>query len=188
MHSRVAFVSLFALTVATVRCGGGTADPKGPGPNETPPVSRPVAMACTPTANPFSDAGAATCTTSSDCASSTTGQTHCVAGRCSIDFCLTDSDCGTGNVCECASAFYGGNAIHGNVCVPGKCRVNSDCGPEGYCVPSAGYCGSISGFYCHTPADTCVDPKIDCPSGQGQACVYDQNLGHFACATVTCNG
>jgi hypothetical protein len=158
--------------------------PHVPPPGETPPQHRPTASACPPSAG--DDAGAA-CMTDTDCKTPVGGGTFCLHGQCGLDQCLADPDCGTSSVCVCADAFYGGNGVHGNVCVAATCHVDSDCGAGGFCIPSQGYCGAFEGFYCHTPADTCVDPKLDCP-GPNDSCVYDQTVGHFACATVLCAG
>lgn len=69
------------------------------------------------------------------------------------------------------------------MCMPGNCRVDSDCeSGGGYCSPSqnaglfvcsdgcSGTCGGgLTGYYCHTAADECVN-DCDCaglapPSG-----------------------
>ena len=169
-----------------VVCSG---DPHGG--TEVPNTHRPTAIACSPsTRSPASpDGGTAICTTDADCASDAGSLfTTCLHGRCSFDRCLTDADCGTTDVCACASDYYGGNAAyHPNVCVPANCRVDGDCGPGGYCSASHGYCGSFQGFYCHTSADTCVDETKDC-AGCGNACVYSPAVGAFTCATNICAG
>jgi hypothetical protein len=69
----------------------------------------------------------------------------------------------------------------------GNCRVDADCGAGGYCSPSRGRCGVFNGFYCHTSADTCVDPTLDCGSC-GISCVYTPTVGAFVCGGVVCNG
>jgi hypothetical protein len=207
-------VSLVACSLAAFGCGGSVNDhgsppgevpdgstpdtsvsedhsvpdaPHVPQPGEMPPQHRITASACPPTAYPGVDAGGGACKADTDCTSAVGGVEHCLHGQCGFDQCLTDPDCGTSSVCVCAAAFYGGNALHGNVCVPGNCHVDSDCGAGGFCIPSQGYCGAFQGYYCHTLADTCVDPKLDCP-GPNDSCVYDQTVGHFTCALVTCAG
>jgi hypothetical protein len=214
MRSPITVLSLVLCAVAPFACGGSVDDhnqppdqhpdastpdapvsedgstpdaPHVPPPGETPPQHRPTAAACSATTVPGIDGGGAACKTDADCTSSVGGLSHCLNGTCGLDQCLTDSDCGSSSVCACASDYYGGNGVHGNICVPGNCRVDSDCGAGGFCIPSQGYCGAFQGYYCHTPSDTCVDPKLDC-SGLNESCVYDQTVGHFACATVTCAG
>ncbi len=213
MRSRLPVSSLVACALAAVSCGGSVNEhglpagaapdasapdsavpgdgsapdaPHVPAPGETPPLHRPTAAACSPTSYPGVDAGGA-CNTDADCTASIGGALHCFHGQCDLDQCLTDSDCGASSVCACANDYYGGNGVHGNVCVPGNCRVDSDCGAGGFCIPSQSYCGAFEGYYCHTPADTCVDPKLDC-TDMNASCVYDQTVGHFACATVLCAG
>jgi hypothetical protein len=186
MRYRLTLFSLLALTLATVRCS--SVDPRIPSPGEVPDNHRAVAAACVSTPSPDPDAGSTACKTNADCASAPWLESHCLHGYCTQDSCLTDSDCGTSGVCACANGGGGNAPIHPNVCVTsGNCRVDADCGAGGYCTPSRGYCGIYSGFYCHRPGDSCVDPKIDCSSA-GQSCVYDQAAGHFSCASTTCNG
>jgi hypothetical protein len=174
-----------------VQADGGicSGDPRGGA--EAPTTHRPTAVACSASARSPAppDGGTPACTTTADCASDAGSLfTTCLHGRCSFDQCLTDADCGTSDVCACASDYYGGNvAYHPNVCVPGNCRVDGDCGPGGYCSASHGYCGSFQGFYCHSKADTCVDETKDC-TGCGNACVYTPTVGAFTCATNICAG
>jgi hypothetical protein len=160
--------------------------------NEVPHEHRAVATACNPSSQPpVPDGGAPACTTDSDCATDGgfTFYNTCVHGVCAFDQCLTDADCPSG-VCACSSNYYGGNALyHPNLCVPSNCHVDSDCGAGGYCSPSRGYCGVFEGFYCHQPADTCVDPTADCASCSGtNACVYTPEVGRFVCGLAICAG
>jgi hypothetical protein len=78
--------------------------------------------------------------------------------------------------------------------VPGNCRVDADCGPGGYCSPTVDSgCGSfygVQGYYCHTPADECVNDR-DCPGyGTPEApyCAYSTTVGHWVCGTGHCAG
>ncbi len=112
---------------------------------------------------------------------------------CTYDECRRDTDCPTGQACFCAETFggyLGNGATHPNTCIPANCRLDSDCGSNGYCSPSAGPCGSSSGFYCHTSKDTCVDPAQDCAScgAMGDACVYAPMVGAFTCGNAVCSG
>lgn len=145
------------------------------------------------------DASAAgkACTSDADCAGDAGAAaldpyTNCLRGQCAVDYCLDDTDCPVGQVCSCSSEFYGGNAcIHRNTCVPANCQVDGDCGPGGYCVPSTGYCGAPTGFYCNKPTDPCMDPSTDCSCGGSSgaitpsACTYDSTVGQFVCAPAT---
>ena len=106
-----------------------------------------------------------------------------------VDQCLTDDQCATDTACACASEFHG-NAIHTNQCVPAQCRVDSDCGAAGTCSPSSsGHCGSLTGLFCHTPADTCASNADCCGDSSRPLCGYQAELGHWACqAVIVCNG
>jgi len=162
--------------------------------SEIPPDHRALAAACTPTP---ADANAPTftygasgtpCTSDAQCGSDGGLPGHCLRGACTIDECLTDDDCGGGGVCACSSHLPNGVLRNMNRCVQGNCRIDSDCGTGGYCVPSGGLCFSPAGFFCHTAADTCVDPTIDCPSACISACSYFPDRGGFACVALTNEG
>lgn len=176
--------------------GGTGGSPVGctpPTAGEVPTEHRATAAACSPSTRAPAppDGGAQSCTLSADCAAAGNAfYTNCLHGQCSFDACLTDADCGTNAVCVCASDYYGGNAaFHPNVCVQASCRVDSDCGASGYCSPTHASCGTFTGFYCHGPADTCVDATKDCGSCQRSACIYSPAIGAFTCgASSVCAG
>jgi hypothetical protein len=54
------------------------------------------------------------------------------------------------------------------------------CGPDTYCSPGPCACGDSCGhgYFCHTPADECLDDS-DCPAGL--ACDFDLPHQHFIC-------
>ena len=109
---------------------------------------------------------------------------YCLHGDCTPEQCRSDADCAGGGVCACSVGVG-----HLNVCVPANCHVDGDCGPGGYCSPSVGYCGQAAGFFCHSSADTCVDPAMDCGTcSTARACVYAPTVGAFACGTALCAG
>jgi hypothetical protein len=158
---------------------------------EVPSEHRATAPACQPSNQPPApDGGVPSCTADSDCTANLSSlYRYCVHGQCAFDQCLTDTDCGSTGVCACSTDYYGGNAAyHPNFCVPANCRLDSDCGPGGYCSPSRGYCGTFQGFYCHTAADTCVDPAADCASCGYNACTYSPAVGAFSCGSSVCAG
>jgi hypothetical protein len=106
-----------------------------------------------------------------------------VAGcYCTADACQQDTDCPTGQLCVChESAFVGAS---GNTCTPGNCRVDADCA-SGFCSPAHGgssSCGGVTGYYCHTCGDACVNDD-DCQNGQvcGYASGSWQCLPDVAC-------
>jgi hypothetical protein len=174
-------------------CGSTTPAPA----TEVPPVHRSTAQACSPTspdAMPIFtyNATGTPCTTDDQCTTDAGIRGSCLHGACSPDECLTDDDCAGGGVCVCSSpsgASGGGVVENMNYCARGgNCRVDNDCGAGGYCVPSAGVCGIVSGFYCHTPADTCVDPTTDCGASCLNACHYFPDKGRFACLDFIAGG
>jgi hypothetical protein len=137
----------------------------------------------------YADAGDVSCTAASDCADAGIPFQGCLAGKCSFDACLVDTDCAKGQACACADQF-GGNAEHFNECISAQCRVDSDCGEGRACSPSYDdYCGSVVGHYCHTAADSCTTDADCCADPSTPRCLYSQTIGHFACQIQTvCSG
>jgi hypothetical protein len=123
------------------------------------------------------------CSQDSDCTNGQNGRcqgTGPIAGlECSYDECVGDEGCPKSSVCECRPDSVSQIA---NYCTqPGGCRIDSDCGVGGFCSPSqAGqWCGTL--YFCHTPADTCLNDG-DCPAvGVSPGCNYDAALQHWAC-------
>jgi hypothetical protein len=126
------------------------------------------------------------CTKDSQCVSGNSGR--CVESgggvlfcACTYDTCQHDTDCPANELCACHGSPYTFN--QGNTCKPGNCRVDADCGAGGYCSPSyqTMSCGSLEGYFCHTPNDQCID-DTDCPSSQGPAvCVYSSTNSRWEC-------
>jgi hypothetical protein len=104
------------------------------------------------------------------------------------DQCTTDDQCSSGAMCGC-STYFNGNVIHSNLCIATQCQVDNDCGPGGFCSPSfTGHCSSLTGFYCHTTADSCSSNAC-CTDPARPLCEYAPQLGHWACQSViVCNG
>jgi hypothetical protein len=126
------------------------------------------------------------CTMDSQCTAGNSGR--CVENMggaltcmCTYDTCVHDTDCPAGNLCVChGSAYTGGD---GNACMAGNCRVDSDCGAGGYCSPTHGTsgCGGVTGYYCHTPQDTCTN-DTDCNGAQGpNVCAWSSASGLWMC-------
>jgi hypothetical protein len=126
------------------------------------------------------------CSKDSQCTAGTNGR--CVENfggvltcQCTYDTCVHDTDCMAGDLCVChGSAYTGGD---GNTCMMGNCRVDSDCGAKGYCSPSHGTsgCGGVTGYYCHTATDQCVD-DTDCQGGQGpEVCAWSTASSRWQC-------
>jgi hypothetical protein len=114
------------------------------------------------------------------CIESGGGVLYC---SCTYDTCADDAACPTGSTCACHGSPYTGSA--GNTCTPGNCRVDADCGGgAGYCSPSydVNSCGSLAGYYCHTPDDQCVDDS-DCTSSTmgPQVCAYSTTTARWQC-------
>jgi hypothetical protein len=138
---------------------------------------------------PLSETDGAPCTRDDQCGvDAAAAGLRCFAGHCTRDQCLTDADCGGGVVCLCSGPPYG----NPNACgAKGNCRVDADCGPGGYCSPGNGY-RSQGDFYCHTPADTCVNPAVDCggclrQTGTSAVCSYFPDKKAFGCEQL-CDG
>lgn len=175
-------------TTGTGGCIAARLSPAG----TVPPEHRASSTMCSASKAPPLDGGPMSCTSTIDCVGDgglvSYGYDTCLHGVCSFDQCLTDADCGAGGVCACSTDYYGGNAAyHANICVTGNCRVDADCGAGGYCSPSRGYCGTVQGFYCHGPSDSCVDPKVDCALC-GNACLYAPTANAFVCGAAICAG
>ena len=135
----------------------------------------------------FNGGGPGMCKADSDCTMGSNGR--CVENNggaifcmCSYDTCTTDASCGAGKLCACHGSQYMNG---GNSCYPGNCRVDTDClGGRGYCSPSANPmgCGGLGGYYCHTPADTCID-DTDCTNSMNgpQQCTFSTSDSRWEC-------
>jgi hypothetical protein len=187
------------LLFLVVSCGGGL---PGPHPSPVPLVHRPSAPTC-PSDRPTYNCGEhvtgppVSCHLDSDCVSGSNGR--CVGNghdgcSCSYDTCTSDAGCPSGTLCDCRDQWhYGTNGP--NQCLPSNCRVDADCGPGGYCSPTFSDCGAysgVTGWFCHTAADTCTNDS-DCSGVDGGLfgtpyCAYRPEVGHWACSTSQCAG
>ncbi len=171
---------------------GGAAQPTG---SVTTPIwHRPASPAACPP-QPPSDCPAGfsgSCAKAGDCTAGFNGAcvlngTQCA---CQYDACRTDADCGPGTDCECHSRGAAGSSGSPTVCVPSNCRVDADCA-SGYCSPTFGYCGGITGWFCHVSGDECGN-GTDCAApvnGNVPSCSYSPEVGHWTCSTVPfCSG
>jgi hypothetical protein len=160
------------------------------GSTAVPEVHRPASVACPTERGPGSfdpQLAFAECTADEDCTGGDNGrcmmsQGGALTNRCTYDACFTDGDCPAAHVCRCRESTSDANA-----CVAGDCVTDADCGAGGYCSPSkapdqVNY--GISGYYCHSPADECLD-DADCPDENGATayCVYDDELTHWRCSS-----
>lgn len=105
---------------------------------------------------------AAQCTLDSECTDSPHG--HCgvydqiVDCRCQYG-CVSDSDCGAGQVCSCGTPV--------GRCIQATCATNADCGP-GLCVATRfEKCDWGGGFACQRASDQCT---VDADCGSGELC------------------
>ena len=178
-------------SAGAINTGAGEAGVGGSKPTECPgplskPNGRPSAKTCAVTPLDPLENSTGVCTLDSDCADGGPDEI-CLNGKCGLDDCLADKDCPAGQACRCANEV-GGNTFPGNRCIPAGCRVDADCGKGAVCSPDyTGRCGGISGFECHSAADTC-NTNADCCDGMSQ-CGYQPLLGHWACAEVmVCDG
>jgi hypothetical protein len=125
------------------------------------------------------------CSGDSSCTAGTNGRCVETGGgveycTCTYDMCSGDSACPADETCACHGSPYTDG--DGNTCVQGNCRVDSDCGANGYCSPSydVNSCGSLAGYYCHTPEDQCVN-DTDCPANGSELCAYAATDGRWEC-------
>jgi hypothetical protein len=125
------------------------------------------------------------CTNDSQCTQGTNGRCIETSGGaltclCTYDTCMQDTDCQPGQLCVCHGSGFTGGA--GNTCMTGNCRVDSDCGPNGYCSPSHGTsgCGGVTGYYCHTAADTCTNDS-DCSGAGIEVCAWSGTSNRWEC-------
>lgn len=166
--------------------GGACAGVRIPAHHRPTASSCPVARAPSNTTTCCPDAsypGQWQCSQDSDCTAGKNGRCLSNPGpagtHCSYDECFVDSDC-PGNVpCNCRTSP---DSYAPNLCATGSdCRIDSDCGPCGFCSPSpdAPYPTPYVPYFCHTPADTCID-NSDCTEPSA-CCSFDQAKGHWAC-------
>lgn len=192
-------VALIALGACT---DGGLVQPP---PGKTPLVHRAAPTTCT-SERPAYDCnlmagGAPTdCKADAQCDDPAKGRNgRCVGNghdgcSCSYDTCTVDADCAAGQLCDCRSDWHYGKNGPAR-CLPGNCRVDADCGPDGFCSPSLDpNCGSylgVSGWYCHTKSDSCVNDS-DCQAVDGgfptPFCGYKPEAGRWMCSTSQCVG
>jgi hypothetical protein len=168
---------------------GGLAGGAGAGGTAGNPPHRPAAITCAPSITfPGSqDAGVTSCVTDGDCRpeGGFAFAAYCHNHVCTSDQCFADSDCLTGQLCECSFSF--GHGLHGNFCVSTGCHVDADC-PSGLCSPTGdgGVCGSFLGYRCRSASDTCRTDS-DCPNKPDggvslpNKCIYAPEVGHWQC-------
>jgi hypothetical protein len=170
------------------------------------PSCCPATRAPGPQPQPFGAGAAMTCTADSQCTDGTDGRCFPFegllgGGGCSYDTCFTDTDCPSNAPCICRGSASDETA---NSCATkGNCSLDSDCGRGGFCSPSMGACDysspdqsalAAASFYCHTPADTCINDTDCAPpagdAGEGcpmsQACAYDTGTNHWGCVSERC--
>jgi hypothetical protein len=165
--------------------------PDGP-PPETPTYHRPNDSQCAtkPAPGDCTLMEKFTCTTDSQCTDggvngrcieSNGGALDCY---CTYDMCQMDTDCLKGELCVCHGSAYTDNV--GNTCMPGDCRIDSDCGPDGFCSPTHGTsgCGAVTGYYCHTAKDTCVNDS-DCGTTSFDVCAWSAAQKRWECQMFT---
>ena len=165
---------------------GSAGSPASCGGSHSLPAGRPKALACAATPPDTPGASAPACSTDDDCGDGGEAS-FCLGSKCGLDQCLVDSDCPSGQACRCSDQ-QGGNIGHTNSCVPTGCRGDADCGTSGKCSPdTSGFCGSLTGYQCHSAADTCSSDADCC--GDTLRCGYQPELAHWACvAAIRCNG
>ncbi|MBZ5710240.1 hypothetical protein [Nannocystis pusilla] len=119
------------------------------------------------------------CATDGDCSGNETcaniyGDCYCTAQ------CMSDSDCGDGQICLCAGDLpaVGADLALKNQCVPADCTANADCAGECGCRGDKFFCGTLEGAFCPTPDDECEDDE-DCEDGG--YCGWDSDQKRWVC-------
>jgi hypothetical protein len=110
-------------------------------------------------------AGYGVCSSDDDCTDAPFGSCGYVAditAQCQCEYgCVTDADCGSGQVCMCAPLH------HGTRCIDADCQSDADC-DQGYrCTLSladGGWLEAWPSVRCHSAADEC-QADVDCPDG-----------------------
>lgn len=98
--------------------------------------------------------------------------------------CVTDADCGDGNVCIDGS--IGDPSLGGTMCITASCETSSDC-DSGECGLSSydDGCGITLTLNCRTPEDSC-HADSEC-TGSTNQCVYPYwSEGAWTCAGIDC--
>lgn len=96
--------------------------------------------------------------------------------------CVTDSDCGTNEICACRSGVVARQLTGLNRCLPANCSGQADCAavPDESaprCRLGEDLCGSPSEVRCRTDVDSCLYDE-DCPNWW---CRYDQGDELWSC-------
>jgi len=117
------------------------------------------------------------CLSNSDCVARPYGrcvveQTPVGPSNSCVYECVTDSDCGTNQICSCGDT---------NVCIFAACSTDGDCEPGYFCTTEAAPCGGVS-MHCQTPRDTCLT-TADCQAGT--ACITTGD--HRECGPLACS-
>jgi hypothetical protein len=119
------------------------------------------------------------CASDADCAAAPGGicRRTLAFTECGYNECDAHADCGPAARCECQGVRR---------CVPSDCFADTDCAAGYRCEPSlAVQCGNLrppAGFHCHAAVDECRG-DADC---DGNSCVYDPAVAHWACREVRC--
>ena len=200
MRRLVLSILVLVLAVALLPACKG----KGKATGRTPKVHRATEILCSPervniepTVAP--DNKNADCRSNAECKDKPNGRCVQLGRRgwqCTYDHCFKDADCsGAHAVCYCRES----KSVYPHQCLPsGNCRVDSDCaGGKGFCSPTYGSCGyydGLQGYFCHTPADECVDDD-ECTKKSKDSkevipgtCRYEESVGHWRCGYGECAG
>ncbi len=184
-------VSLLVVVVAA--CSSTSEPTKEVAPKRVPQQHRGDGnTACSPSPPGTPDPSEPGCHADADCKDGKNGRCNRVGNphagyrnQCGYDSCLADADCTGGGTCQCTGG--------GNYCLPGNCRNDADCADSHACSPtpscpdlSGGNRGYAEGFYCHTPADTCIDDHDCSAKGDGFRCRFSREVTHWACTKPMC--
>ena len=183
---------------------GGSPRADGSAPSRVPTDHRPTATTCTGDRPPGISAAdsahfSGDCRSDADCTAGKNGRCELEALSklvCTYDECAADSDCSAG-VCTCRNDAHFG----ANTCFHGDCTTDADCGSS-YCSPSGttiqSNCmttatgpvpASAFGYFCHSPADECVDDSDCGPDAHfSDVCAFQSETRKWVCLKLRCSG
>jgi hypothetical protein len=129
-------------------------------------VIRTSSATCSDHYPPGGDCGAGygVCSSDADCTDrpyGSCGYAADIVAACHCEYgCVSDADCGSGQICMCAPLD------HGTRCIDAACQSDADCDPGYRCALSLGivWKGEWPSVRCHSAADEC-QADADCLEG-----------------------
>jgi len=132
---------------------------------------------CTDLNNP---GGVDGCTKDADCTASPNGYCATNSGGqvpgCNCQYgCVSDANCGEGQICECGDPV--------GQCVPSNCKDDSACGANSLCATYTNNTCYQHSFACQTPEDSCL---TDTECGAGSFCTLAATASRQCQSRIQC--